>query len=108
MQAQAAAALQPPLKVSETMNDAGQDKWPTADIHDEQQQQEDSQTLNEIVCRELAGVTMPAVTGPALEAATATARGPVQLKYINTAQGLMLLGYTTFTPAMINAYSTKP
>ena len=72
MQAQAAAAIQPPLKVSETMNDAGQDKRPTADIRDEQQ--EDSQTLNEIVCRELAGVTMPAVTGPALEAATATAR----------------------------------
>ena len=42
------------------------------------------------------------VTGEALEAAKAAARGPIQLKCINTAQGLMLLGHNTFTPKMIH------
>jgi len=54
---------------------------------------------------------LPAVTGAALEAAKAATNGPVQLKFVVTAQGLMLLGHATFNVGMIRkagGFSTKP
>ena len=61
--------------------------------------------------REGVTVALPAVTGAALEAAKAATNGPVQLKFVVTAQGLMLLGHATMTPSMIKKagdFSTKP
>ena len=56
-------------------------------------------------------MALPAVTGAALEAAKAATNGPVQLKFVMTAQGLMLLGHAAMTPSMIKKagdFSTKP
>ena len=61
--------------------------------------------------REGVTVALPAVTGAALEAAKAATNGPVQLKFVTTAQGLMLLGHAAMTPSMIKKagdFSTKP
>ena len=59
----------------------------------------------------LAAGALPAVTGAALEAAKAATNGPVQLKFVVTAQSLMLLGHATMRPSMIKKagdFSTKP
>ena len=61
--------------------------------------------------REGVTVALPAVTGAALEAAKAATNGPVQLKFVVTAQSLMLLGHATMRPSMIKKageFSVKP